>query len=235
VARRVARRLARPFTRLPHSAIMSVLKVYYWPMLARGAPLVRMLDHTATAYEYFSDKDSMAALASTWGATGDTFAPPIVVDGDFVVSQSIASCLYLGKKLGLSPANEFKGTQYMLDIIDTFEGNLGKNNEQGPALKAFIEGSRFKALMGSIERGIKGPFYFGSEPCCVDFFLAAHLDWRTNQVFGPLKAKLGVDALAAFPKMVGILETLSATDAWKNCKLRQMGPLKDEILEAYNS
>ena len=70
---------------------------------------------------------------SRWGGTGDVFAPPCVVDGvvddvsvkfrrnsdpamcsgDFVISQSTAAALYLGKKLGLIPAgyNEFKAMQ----------------------------------------------------------------------------------------------------------------------------
>ena len=40
--------------------------------------------------------------------------PPVVVDGDFMVSQSIASALYLGNKLGLSSVpgyNEYKAMQ----------------------------------------------------------------------------------------------------------------------------
>ena len=72
--------------------------------LSNGLDHRRMLEHTGTPYEYVSDKAKMAEYASAWGSTaGDTFAPPILVDGDVVVSQSIATCLYLGKKLGLEP------------------------------------------------------------------------------------------------------------------------------------
>ena len=39
--------------------------------------------------------------------------------------------LYLGKKLGLTPPgyDDFKAIQYCSDIVDAFEGGVGKNNE----------------------------------------------------------------------------------------------------------
>ena len=96
----------------------AVIKVYYWPMLARGAALVRMLEHTGTPYEYISDSSKFGEVMSKWGAPTDCFAPPVVVDGDFVVSQSTATCMYLGKKLGLTPAgyDEFKAMQRMVSL-----------------------------------------------------------------------------------------------------------------------
>ena len=176
---------------------------------------------------------------SKWGASTDCFAPPVVVDGDVVISQSTATCMYLGNKLGLIPAgfDTFKAIQQMVDIVDVFEGNLGKNNEQGPTLKKFLEGDRWPQLMKNLEAGIKGPYYCGDEPCCVDFFLAAHVDSRKATLFEPLKAKLGVDALSAFPKIEKVWALLSATEAWANYKgpLGHMRPIKDEILESYNA
>ena len=91
--------------------------------------------------------------------------------------------------------------QYLADIVDTFENGVGKNNEHGPTLKKFMEGGRWAALIGNIERSIKGPFYFGAEPSCVDFFLAAHLDARVASLFEPLKEKHGFDAMASAPKV----------------------------------
>ena len=79
----------------------AMLKVYYWPMLARGAPLVRMLEHTGTAYEYISDPSRFAEVCSNKGAQGNCFAPPVIVDGDTIISQSTAATAYLGNKLGL--------------------------------------------------------------------------------------------------------------------------------------
>ena len=136
------------------------MKVYYWPFLARSAGIVRILEHTGTPYEYISDKVQLDKVCSAWGAEGNTFAPPVVVDGDYVVSQSIAATLYVGKKLLMcKDYDDFKAIQFCGDIVDTFEGGVGKNNEDGKILKVFLEGPRFARLMGNVERGIKGPYY----------------------------------------------------------------------------
>jgi glutathione S-transferase len=221
------------------------ITVVYWPMLARGASLVRMLEHTGTPYDYVSDKAVMAQHLSSnmfnsarenGEPQGDNFAPPLLIDGDVQISQSVATCLYLGHKLGLTPPgyNDFKAMQFCADIVDCFEGNLGKNNEDGAALKSFLAGDRWKALMGNIERSIKGPYYFGEKPSAVDFFLLQHMDWRTANVFEPLKTK-GLDVMAAYPKVRGAHEALMATDAYTNYAggLRQMGSIKDEVLAAF--
>lgn len=212
------------------------ITVYYWGFLGRGASLVRMLEHTGTAYEYVSDKAKMAEYCSLFGSTGyDTLAPPVVVDGDTVISQSVATCLYLGKKLGLQPSgyDDFKALQYCQDIVDTFEGNLGKNNENGESLKSFLDGDRYKALMGNLERSIKGPFYFGDQPSSVDFFLTQHMDWRCANVFDPLKAK-GYDYLEPYAKIRGVHEAIKATDGYKKDRgLKPLGPVKDEVLAAF--
>ena len=40
------------------------------------------------------------------------------------------------------------------DVIDVFEGGVGKHNEDGAVLKTWITGARFAALMTNLERGI---------------------------------------------------------------------------------
>lgn len=223
---------------------MSTIKVYYWPMLARGAALVRMLEHTGTPYEHISDRAEMAKVCSSFGAHSTTFAPPVIVDGDYTIAQSGAATLYLGNKLGLTPEgyDQFKATQYVLDIVDTFEGGIGKNNEDGATLKSYLTGPRFASQMGNVERSIAGPFFFGAEPSAVDFFLLMHLDMRTTSIFGPLRERFGFDALAAFPKVAGVYAALQATDAYKNYAAggskytnlpHYLGPLKEEILAAF--
>jgi len=218
-----------------------MLKIYYWPMLARGASLVRMLEHTGTPYEYVSDRASISAVASCMGAAADVFAPPIVVDGDYTLSQSVACCIYIGNKVGLNPKcqafDSFKATQYLVDVIDAFEDRrgFGGNNEHGPTLKKFLEGERWANLMGNIERSIKGPYYFGDEPSCCDFFLLQALDWR-EPTFEKLKAKLGVDPMAPFPKAVAVAAALRASPGYVNYKggLKMMSAVKDEIVDSYN-
>merc|ERR1712146_705111 len=95
---------------------------------------------------------------------------------------------------------------------------MGKN-EDGAVLAELLKGSRFESLMGNLERGIKGPYYYGDEPSAVDFFLLQHLDWRCSQVFDPLKAR-GYDALAPYPKICAIQAALQAADGYKNYKGR---------------
>jgi glutathione S-transferase len=175
-------------------------------------------------------------VCSSFGATSGTFAPPVVVDGDYVISQSTACCLYVGKKVGLTPPgyDDFKAMQFCVDMIDAFEGGIGKNNEDGPTLKNYLTGPRFAAQMGVIERNIQGPFFFGEEPSSADFFLLQHMDWRAP-MFAQIKGK-GLDALAPFVKMTALCEKLRAADGYKNYKggLRAMGGLKDEIVAAFD-
>jgi hypothetical protein len=104
-----------------------------------------MLANAGIPVDHKIDMADLASVCSAFGSTaGDTFAPPVVVDGDKTVSQSIACCTYIGKKLGLTEGlDEDKALQYLLDVIDVFEGGLGKAIASGaPALKAFVEGDR---------------------------------------------------------------------------------------------
>jgi glutathione S-transferase len=198
-----------------------------------------MLEHTGTAYNNVSDRGKFADVMSKFGASGDCFAPPVVQDGDFVVSQSTACSMYLGKKLGLTPAgyNDYKCMQWLADCVDVFEGGVGKSNEHGPTLKKFLEGGRWAQLMSNLEAGIQGPFYLGAEPCAADFFLASMIGHRATTLFAPVKEKYGFDAMAGYPKAQGVYDALSSTDAWKNYSALNpiFGPVKDEVLNAYNA
>lgn len=44
---------------------MGKIQVYYWPMLARGASLVRMLEHTGTPYDYISESSRFGEVLSS--------------------------------------------------------------------------------------------------------------------------------------------------------------------------
>lgn len=216
---------------------MEKIKLYYWPIMMRGASALRMLEHTNAPFEWISDKAEMAKICSAFGAQGDTFAPPVVVDGKTVLSQQVAVTFYLGKRLGLVPKNfsEAKALQYMLDVIDTFENGWGKNNEHGPTLKKWVEGDRCRSFMSNIERSIQGPYYFGEEPSCADFLLLAHLDWRWESLFEPLRVRFGVDVMAQYPKMTALRAALTATEQYKRSGHKLPGPIKDEVLNEYNA
>lgn len=212
------------------------ITLYYWPFMIRGAACVRILEHTGTDYDYISSKEDMAKVCSTWGANGTTFAPPVIVDGEKHLSQQIACTAYLGDKLLTDKSADFdphRNIQFMLDVVDLSENGIGKSNEDGPTLNKYLNGDRFKAMAGNIERSIKGPYYFGDKPAGADFFLLAHMDWRCCGVFDPIKAKYGEDHLAQFPKICNLLDLLRSTSAYQNCKHKMPGPIKEEILNSY--
>ena len=43
--------------------------------------------------------------------------------------------------------------------------------EASPGGCVHLAADRWKRLMGNLSRAIKGPYYFGEQPSCVDFFL----------------------------------------------------------------
>lgn len=127
--------------------------------------------------------------------------------------------------------DEVKALQYMHDILDLFERGLEHAASIGGAagLLSFLRGdtstssaagvadpdacsassaaaiptpSRFRALAGTIERQIKGPFYFGTAPTYVDFFLVQCLDRAGAWALDRLVEAMGVpDFFAPFTKI----------------------------------
>eukprot|EP00954_Amorphochlora_amoebiformis_P023827 1362311-Amorphochlora_amoeboformis.AAC.2 len=72
------------------------LTLYYWPLLGRSAGIFRMLQEAKADYTHVSDKKEMAKVCAAFGASkGANFAPPVLVDGEVKLSQSIAIMIYL--------------------------------------------------------------------------------------------------------------------------------------------
>lgn len=189
-------------------------------MLGRAGSLVRMCEHANIAYEHINDFPSIAAMGSAFGAKGSNFAPPIAVINGKAVSQSTAACLFVGKHCGLTEGMDADlAPQYLIDLIDTFEGGLsGAKGKGGAALKAFLEGDRWQALAGNVERSIQGPFYFGESPTCVDFFLANIVDWHCANFLDRLEKEKGVKAFANFPKMMAAVEGIRGLSSYASNK-----------------
>ena len=116
-------------------------KLYYW--YTPGSPLgvfpgrgeyVRlMFEEAGVAYEDVCRKNNSNAdvLAFMKGNKPGfpVWAPPIIQSGDFVINQTPAIMIYLGKKFGLCPTGgpeeEAHATQLLLTIHDYhFEGNM---------------------------------------------------------------------------------------------------------------
>mmetsp|Transcript_143185 Transcript_143185/g.249714 ORF Transcript_143185/g.249714 Transcript_143185/m.249714 type:complete len:232 (+) Transcript_143185:1-696(+) len=211
------------------------ITLYYWPMHFRCGALVYMMEQAGVPYEHVSDKALMATKATVFGAeAGVNIAPPILDDGGKLISQSTACTMYLGKKLGFDKGvDDCLAVQYLCDIVDWCEGGIGKNNEDAASLKKYLEGGRFAAMGGCVERNIKGPYFFGEEPSFVDFFLLQHMDWRKS-LFEKLQAKTGTDYLAPFPKIKAVAEALRALPSYTKLEGGpKYGSFSDEIVAAF--
>lgn len=116
-------------------------KLYYWytpesPLgvfPGRGEYVRLMFEEAGVAYEDVSRKTNSNAdlLAFTKGAKPGfpVMAAPIIQHGDFVMSQTPAIMMYLGKKFDLAPVGgpeeEAHASQLLLSIHDYhFEGNM---------------------------------------------------------------------------------------------------------------
>ena len=222
------------------SGFAGAVTVYYWPMFGRAGAAIRMLEHAGVAYTVKSEFPDIAGVASAFGCDKhDTFAPPIVLDGDFMISQSTACSLYVGEKCGLAAPNTAKCLQHLGDIVDFFELGIGSNKDKGGAeLKKFIEGERITKLLNNLERGVTGPFYYGDKPTVTDFFLCQHVDWCEATLLNRLKDEKGVDIFAAFPKLYGVANGIRGLDSYKNYKgsmitVKDDFKCKDELIAQY--
>ena len=221
------------------SGFTGSVTVYYWPMLGRAGATIRMLEHAGVSYTVKSEFPDIAGVGSAFGCTKyDTFAPPVVQDGDFMISQSTACAAYVGEKCGLAAPNVVKGYQHLNDIVDVFEGGIGGSVSKGGAeLKKYLEGDRIVKLLGNLERGITGPFYYGDKPTTTDFFLCQHVDWNEETLLNRLKAEKGVDIFASFPKLYGVVKGIRNLESYKNYKARvtviEDYKCKDEVFAQY--
>jgi glutathione S-transferase len=216
------------------------LTVYYWPMAGRAGAVLRMLEHAGISYVHKSEFPDLASVCSAFGAGADTFAPPVVVDGDLTISQSTACAVYIGQKCNLVPpegVNVAKAFQFIGDIVDFYENGLGAARGKGGAeLKKFLEGDRFRAFASHLERSIQGPFYFGDAPCYVDFFLCASHDWACGTCLDRLKAEKDVDVFAPFVKINGVIDGIRNLESYKSSSIqicRDDFKCKDELIEQY--
>lgn len=193
------------------------LTVYYWDMAGRAGAVIRMLDEAKVDYVHSTDFKEIAQQAVAFGnAAGTSFAPPIVVDGDDVISQSSATAQYIGEKYGFDvpKGKGAKASQIMGDAGDFFT-ELVKNlsSEEG---KKWFDG-RCKQWLGLFENNIQGPFVFGDKASYVDYNLLSVFDFCDGYCLDQLKAA-GLDIYTNSPKLKKIIADLKARDSYQNSK-----------------
>lgn len=96
--------------------------------------------------------DLLAPHLVALGGKVTNFAPPLVVDGNIRVSQSVAATAYLGEKFGFTEGVSIMAVavQYCLDLHDFFSAFMqsdGMSVKEPAELKAWIEGAPLCIVM----------------------------------------------------------------------------------------
>jgi len=154
-------------------------------------------------------------------------SPPVLIDQTeskegFTISQTGAILNYLGRKYNMYPEGQAHdkalAEQYILDQQDFFGssmagGFLKKDNKAAKveALQKFVkrdEHGKLHLWLGTINRQIKGPFYFGKKPTYVDFALVGVLSAFTDMHQETIKV-LGKDPVLGYSKIAKLRKKLT--------------------------
>ena len=127
------------------------------------------------------------------------------------------------------------------------------------SLKTFFDGdgqkpARFHLWAATLERIIKGPFFFGEKPTYVDFlwgksflcavqldrtfeihfcvtcvvvstcFAAGHYGFMHQTVFASLSERTGVDYFEKYPKLTGVYDAITSLESFQKLGLPFAGP-----------
>jgi hypothetical protein len=212
--------VSRSSTPLPDE--IDEIIVTYWPMRGPAAGAVfLMLDYAKIPYVRKTSYHDLAKVCSNFGGPFDTFAPPVVQYGSLLYSQPIVVILWAARRAGLTPHSaddELKAIQYIADLIDIFEVEIGRlisnMNKGGKVFKeqAF---NILPKLMRTLERGIKGPFWYGDKPTFVDFFATNIFDFYCVCFFNRLESEFGVNLFIANDKFLGVVDAIRSLDSYK--------------------
>lgn len=201
-----------------HSCCGGELTLYYWPVLGRANASMRMLAESKTPYTQKTDFADIAQVCSGYGAKVDTYAPPVLKDGDTLISQSIPITVHVGKRTGFDRGIPcpLKALQYLLDGAD-FMAAVQPAFKSGASLKGFMtapgEGklSHCDEWLNHFEGCIQGPYYFGDRATYVDFYLAMVFDVLNFMVFDAIGCPL-----TNYPKIKGVLAAIRGLESAKS-------------------
>jgi len=172
-----------------------------------------MCEEAGVEYKHATTPPEMGA--SYFGGQGTNLAPPIVEIDGVSVSQAVACHQFLGNKLGFNKNIEIPelAVQYMADLDDLHsqmadKAIAGKKTDDVLALQEYVTSDRYKQHLQSIDRSIKGPFYFGDEPTYVDFAVCSYLDMCVCKWLGPLEVKSGDTIATNAPKLKAVYDAI---------------------------
>lgn len=193
--------------------------IYYWPMAGRAGAAIRMLDEAKVAYVHKSEFPEIASVCSAFGAAGSSFAPPVLVDGDTVISQSGPVAMYIGQKHGFDvpEGQTAKAAQFLNDFADFYSECADRVGGQKDPKKFFNE--RCKTWMAVLERNCKGPFFFGDKMSYVDFTVWSGFSFMKEYFVDQLKKETNIDIFDNCPKLVALCDKMNSLESFKNSKL----------------
>jgi glutathione S-transferase len=99
-------------------------RLYYWSNIPGRGEFVRLvLEEAGVAYTDVgrlprAEGGGMEAVVAFWAGRSEghpVFAPPVLVQGDFVLAQTAAICHFLGRRHGLAPEDE-AGQMHALEL-----------------------------------------------------------------------------------------------------------------------
>jgi len=201
-----------------HACSGGALTLYYWPVLGRLNASIRMLKESKTAYTHKTDFADIASVCSGYGANTDTYGPPLVKDGEHLISQSIAITVHIGQRTGFDRGVPcpIKALQFLMDAND-FMDAYGPAAKTGASLKAFMNApeagkpSPCDEWLTNMERSIQGPWYFGERATYVDFFVAQLFDVLGYVLFDKIGCPLG-----KYPKLKGVVAGIRGLESAKS-------------------
>lgn len=131
-------------------------ELYYWPVLQGRGEFIRLIfEEAGVSYVdagRLSDDEGggVKAIVKYYKGEHDghpVFAPPVLKVGDLVLAQTPNICLFLGRRLGLCPADEAGSAlanQLMLTISDLVDEVHDTHHPLGPSL--YYEDQKDEAL-----------------------------------------------------------------------------------------
>lgn len=199
------------------------LTVGYWKIRGLGAPCRMIceyggLEYEAKCYEIHKQADGSYDKNEWFGTKPDLKAKnglmnlPYVVDGDVVVSQTIACLRYLGKKAGLNGTTDEESVivdQILCEAQDLRNGGVQFFYNPASA-EADNKKKKLDSLGGSYEKfdtwlTQRGTVYTaGATPTVGDFHL-----WEMLDQFEMMAADAEVESpLASYPKLKNLYTTM---------------------------
>jgi glutathione S-transferase len=214
-------------------------RLYYWPMIqGRGECARLVLEDAGAPYvdvARLPDEQGggvnavVTAMQGNLGKGVPPFAPPILTDGDLVLSQTANICRYLGERHGLAPREQgarWQAGALALTLADLFEeahnvhhpisGSLYYEDQTDAAARAaecFRKErlGRFLDYFGRVIAVSGGPWVLGAQatyPDLVLFQALEGLSYAFPRAYA--KAVAGVPALPALRDRVASRPRIAA-------------------------